>query len=88
MQTHRDQISRVKRSPILSRKPAVARVSSTIPHAARRSHRYLYMGCSPLPQPRTPIRDVTFEETVVVVVVVVVLVEVLLADWHRQVRGA
>lgn len=77
MQIHRDQSSRAKRRPVLNRKPAEARVSSTIPHAARRSHRYLYTGSSPLPQPGTPLKDVPFEE----------MGELLLADWHRQVRG-
>lgn len=40
-QIHRAQNSRHKRRPMLNRKPAEARVSSTIPQAARRSHRYL-----------------------------------------------
>lgn len=40
-QSHADQSTRPKRRPMLNRKPAEARVSRTMPHAARRSHRYL-----------------------------------------------
>lgn len=40
-QSHRDQSTRLKSRPMLNRKPEEARVSSTMPHAARRSHRYL-----------------------------------------------
>lgn len=47
------------------------------------------MGLSPAPQPRTPLRDVTFEGGEDVAGVLVAVVAVLLVfDWHRQVRGA
>lgn len=46
------------------------------------------MGCSPVPQPGTPFREVTFEDAEEVAgALVEVLFELLLVDWHRQVRG-
>lgn len=47
------------------------------------------MGSSPVPQPGTPFREVTFEggEDVAGVLVVVVA-ELLLFSWHKQVSGA
>lgn len=40
-QSQRDQRRRPRNRAMLNRKPDEARVSSTMPHAARRSHRYL-----------------------------------------------
>lgn len=77
---HRDQTSRPMRRPRLNRKPDDARTSRTMPHAARRSQRYLNVGSSPALHPGI-FRD-SFDggEEVAGVAVGMLMVELLLLE--------